>query len=230
MARTFSVKLLLALALFIGVAGRAEEVPDAQALLATARAAQSSQNWDLVGKLRTGSTKYPLKLTINKRTLRYEFTDNGDALTLRLGDKSSTLEETKAGKTARVTGGGFAERLRDTDISYEDLAMRFLYWPEAKVIGSDVITAQSCWKVEVLPPAKSESQYTRAVLWVGKADSSLMKAESYGMNDKWARRFIVQSGMKRDGYWLLKTMKIESAQGRSADPKPTYLEIDDAGR
>lgn len=227
MARTFSVKLLLVFALFIGVATHAEDAPDAQALLATARAAQSLQNWDLVGHLKTGRKKYPLKLAINKNTIRYEFTDNGDALTLRLGEKSSTLEETKGGKTVRITGGAFAEKLRETDISYEDLAMRFLYWPEAKVIGSDVISLQSCWRIEVIPPAKSESQYARAVLWIGKADSALMKAETYGATGKRIRLFLVQSGMMRDGYWLLKTMKIESTPVHNEDLDPTYLTIDE---
>ena len=225
MARTFSVKLLLAFALSVAVAARAEDVPDAQALLAAARAAQSAQNWNLIGHLKMGRSEYPLKLTINKNTTRYEFTDNGDVLTLRLGEKSSTLEETKAGKTARITAGAFAEKLRDTDISYEDLAMRFLYWPEATVIGSDLITAQSCWKIEVLPPAKAESQYARAVLWLSKDGSALMKAETYGADGKWIRRFNVKDGMKRDGVWLPKEMRIESAASKSQ--KYTYLIIDD---
>src|SRR6266550_3270720 len=77
----------------------ADEPPSAQELLKSVRIAQSSQDWKLTGRIRTGSKKIPFKLTLEKGSIRYLFTDNGDTLTLRLGDKTSTLEETKDGKT-----------------------------------------------------------------------------------------------------------------------------------
>ena len=76
-----------------------------------------------------------------------------------------------------------------------------------------------------IPPAKAESQYTRAVLWLSKDGSALMKAETYGADGKWIRRFNVKDGMKRDGVWLPKEMRIESATSKSQ--KYTYLIIDD---
>lgn len=227
MGRLFSVKLPLAAIFMFLFSAHADEAPDAHELLRAVRMAQTGQEWNLTGQLRVGSVKHPFKLAVAKGAIRYEFTDTGDTLTLRLGEKGSTLEETKGGKSSRVTAAKFNQPVFDTDLSYEDLALRFLYWPEAKVIGDDAIVAHSCWKVEVRPAEKDDSQYTRAVLWIGKDDGALMKAESYDARDKWARRFTVRSVMKRDGLWLLKQMRIESAAGRSADPKPTYLEIED---
>ena len=205
---------------------RADDPPSAQELLKSVRIAQSSQEWKLTGRIRTGSKKIPFKLTLEKGAIRYEFTDNGDLLTLRLGEKSSTLEETKGGKTGRVTAAKLDAPVHGTEISYEDLALRFIYWRDANVVGSDMISAHRCWKVEARPASANDSQYARVMLWIGREDGALMKAESYDAAGRWVRRFTVTSVMKREGYWMLKQMRIESANGRSVDPKPTYLEIE----
>jgi len=232
MVALFRVKSILAAILVVlPLAARAEEpTPSALDLLKSVRIAQSGQDWQFTGRLRVSSKKYPFRLTMDKGAIRYEFTETGDIITLRLGEKSSTLEETKGGKTGRVSAAKFDSAVSGTDISYEDLALRFLYWHDASVIGTGIISAHNCWKVEVRPPGRGDSQYARVVLWIGKDDGALMKAESYDAAGKWARRFTVTSVMKRDGYWLLKQMRIESASGRTSDPVPTYLEIEDAER
>ncbi len=228
MARLLSVKLLLTAALACATSIRADDAaPDARELLRSVRLAQGAKDWKLTGQLRMGRVKHPLRLEIEAGSIRYEFTDTSDSLTLRLGEKGATLEERKGGRTAKITPAKFDAPVRGTDISYEDLAMRFLYWSDAKVVGSDIITAHACWKVEVRPPARGESQYSRVLLWIGKEDGALMKAESFGDTDKWARRFTVRSVMKREGFWLPKQLRIESAAGQRADSTPTYLELDD---
>ncbi len=219
--------LTLALAIAPAV-GADDPPPPAQDLLRSVRIAQSSQDWKLTGRLRVGRDKFPFRLTLEKNSIRYEFTATGDTITLRLGEKTSTLEETKGGKTGRVSTAKFDAPVLGTDISYEDLAMRFLYWPNASVVGTGMISAHSCWKVEARPASANDSQYARVVLWIGRDDGALMKAESYDAAGNWVRRFTVTTVMKREGYWLLKQMRIESAKGRSTDPKPTYLEIEDA--
>jgi hypothetical protein len=231
MVAPFRVKSILAAAFLIVVlasAVRAEDPPPALELLRSVRLAQSSQDWKLTGRIRSGSKKIPFRLTLEKGAIRYEFSDTGDILTLRFGEKSSTLEETKGGRTGRVTTAKFDAPVNGTDISYEDLALRFLYWRDANVLGSDLISAHRCWKVEVRPASANDSQYARVVLWIGRDDGALMKAESYDASGKWARRFTVTSVMKREGYWLLKQMRIEKASSGGRDPKPTYLEIEDA--
>lgn len=219
--------ILTALAFSLASATAADDpAPDAHELLRNARITQSAQVWKLRGQLRVGSKATPFRLVLDKGAIRYEFGDTGDSITLRLSEKGSTLEEKKGGKTAKVTLAKFDAPVRDTDISYEDLALRFLYWNDAKIAGGDIILTHKCWKVEVLPPP-GESQYTRVMLWIGRDDGALMKAESFDSRGNWVRKFTVRSVMKRDGYWLLKQMRIEHSTGRKEDPNPTYLEIDD---
>lgn len=225
--RVKSILAAASLTLSFSPSVRAEDPPSAQDLLKSVRIAQSSQDWKLTGRIRTGSKKIPFRLHLEKGAIRYEFTDSGDTLTLRLGEKSSTLEEKKGGKTGRVTAAKFDAPVHDTDISYEDLALRFIYWRDANVVGSEMIAAHRCWKVEARPANERDSQYARVMLWIGREDGALMKAESYDAAGKWVRRFAVTSVMKREGYWMLKQMRIESSNGRSVDPKPTYLEIEE---
>jgi hypothetical protein len=219
--------LALATALAPTPAIAADDPPSAQELLKAVRIAQSAQDWKLTGRIRTGSKKIPFKLALEKGAIRYLFTDNGDTLTLKLGEKSSTLEETKGGKTTRIAGAKFAEPVHETEITYEDLALRFIYWHDAKVLGGDMISAHRCWKVEARPDSANDSQYARVILWIGRDDGALMKAESYDSAGKWVRRFMVTEVMKREGFWMLKKMRIESSHGRSSDPKPSYLEIEE---
>lgn len=205
---------------------QAGEAPDAREILRAARLTQSAQEWQLRGKILVGRVSQPLRLILNEGTIRYEFLENGDSITLRLGEKTSTLQETRDGKTGKIAPARFDDVVRGTDIRYEDLAFRFLYWSDAKVLGDELYRARSSWKIEVRPP-KGESQYSRVLLWIAKDGGDLMKAESFDAKDQWARRFTVIGAMKRDGHWLLQKLRIESADGRKSDPQPTYLIIDD---
>src|SRR3954463_6638634 len=106
MMRPFSVKLLVGMMLaFVSAWAADDEKPDPKELLRSARVAQSNMDWKFTGPLRIGARfqKIPFLLTITNGVIRYDFQDNGDSLTLRLGEKDSRLEETIGGKTMRVT-------------------------------------------------------------------------------------------------------------------------------
>jgi len=210
------------------ISNAAEPQPEAREILKTVRVGQSEQNWKFRGNLELRGKKTPFNLTIAKGSVRYEFTDNGDVLTLKLGEKDSRLEEIKGGKTEKVGVAKFDEKIRETDVTYEDLAMKFLYWPDAKVVGDDRIMTSDCWKLEIHPPSKGETSFSKVTVWIAKEHGGLMKAESYNHAGQLVRRFIVRNVMKRDGAWFLKTMRIESIPpGKQSDSTPTYLELDD---
>ena len=131
---------------------------------------------------------------------------------------------TKEG-TERVTGRHWSDLVQGSDISYEDISLRFLYWPGAEVQGEERMLLQPCWKLAVPAPAGSDSQYSRVTLWVEKDSGALMQAEAFDKAGKFARRFKVISGQKIAGGWYLKQMRIEAPAGGRKDVTPTYLEI-----
>lgn len=230
MGRHFAVKsrLLLLSAMCAGSLARAEEEPDAHTILRTVRLAQTTQNRTFNGRLRTAGKYVPFRLVAAGGLIRYEFSDPSQTLTLRLQERDSRLEESIGGSTTRVGPARFDAKVRDTDISYEDLALKFLYWPKAKVAGEQTMLLRKCWKILVEPGAQSDSQYSRAMLWIEKESGALMQAEAFDPAGKFARRFKVISGQKVDGLWILKQMRIEAtSSGRSKDRSPTYLEVED---
>jgi len=218
--------LLAALALFTGPL-RAEDAPDPHAILKTVRIAQSSQNQALKGEIRTGGKSLPFRLNCASGVIRYEFTNPTQVVQVRLGDKEARLEEITDGKAAKVSPRRFDDRVRDTDISYEDLSLCFLYWPTATVQGEQTMLLQKCWIVRVEPGPRGDTQYSKVDLWISKKTGAMMQAEAFDLAGKLSRRFKVLSGQSLgDGLWILKEMRIESFGGRSQARTPTYLDID----
>jgi Outer membrane lipoprotein-sorting protein len=200
--------------------------PDAREILKTVRVAQSAQSRTLNGQLRTGSKKIPFQLSMKDGTARWQFSDPPQTILLRLGEESATLEETTADGRHKVSGSKLDDPVRETDITYEDLSLRFLYWKNAKVEGDQKILLTDSWQVLVQPPSAGSSSYSKVRLWIGKDNGALLKAEAFGRDGKLARLFRVVSGQKLDdGLWILKSMRIESMTTARGDKTPTYLEI-----
>jgi len=224
--KSHTANLLAALALAAWPL-RAEDAPDPHTILKTVRIAQSEQNRSLNGAIRQGSKSLPFHLVCAGGVIRYEFTNPPQVVQLRLGDKDARLEEIVDGKAAKVSPRRFDERVRDTQISYEDLSLCFLYWPTATVQGEQTMLLQKCWIVRVAPGPGGDTQYSKVDLWISKKNGALMQAEAFDPAGKLSRRFKVISGQSLgDGLWILKEMRIESFAGRSQDRNPTYLDID----
>ncbi len=230
MARTLHVKsrFLLAAALCLSHLAHGEDTPPASEILKAVRAAQTAQQQSLHGSLRTGPKRIPFQLTMSGNTVRWDFSDPPQALQLRLGEKEARLEEIGKGGSQKVSAARFDDKVRDSDISYEDLSMRFLYWSNAAVEGDQIMLMNRCWIVRVEPPAKNDSQYSKVKLWIAKNNGALLQAEAYGHDGKLARRFKVISGQSLgDGAWILKEMRIEQmTPGKSGDRTPSYLQIE----
>jgi hypothetical protein len=227
--RRFTWLVLILLSHFlVACPVRSEETVDPQAILKSVRLAQSAQNNILTGAIRTGGKSLPFRLVSSRGTIRYEFNDPAQVIQLRLGEKEARLEEISgAGKAEKVSPRRFDDQVRDTDISYEDLSMGFLYWPNATVRGEQTMLLQKCWIVRVEPGSRGDSQYGKVDLWISKKNGALMQAEAFDPAGKLSRKFKVISGQPLGGgLWMLKEMRIESMQGRSSDRTPTYLDID----
>src|SRR5881392_398725 len=192
--------------LALAVPTDAAPAPSAKEILDLVRLLESRQQIDLDGRLREDEKVIPFHLTQTGPLVRYSFSDPEEVLQLRLGENGSRLD--------LVTG-----------ISYEDLALKFLYWPNARVLGDETVRTRSCWKLQVVAPSRN-SQYWNVVIWVDKASGALMRMEAYDWDGKLAKRFEVISAQKIDNRWFLKQMRVEELQpGTNHVLARTYLEI-----
>ena len=203
----------------------AEPTPSAQEILASVRLQQAQQEIDLQGQLRENEKVIPFRLTQTGPVIRYTFSDPEEALQLRLGENDSRLEEVTRSGMEKITPAQFDHKVRGTSVTYEDLALKFLYWQSGRVTGENSIRTRYCWKLELKAPSR-QSQYSNVYLWVDKESGALMRMDGYDWNAQLAKRFEVISAQKIEGRWFLKQMRIEEFQpGTKKVQARTYLEI-----
>ena len=220
MAKTLALLLSLTLA-----AASAAAAPTAQEILASARQQVARQQVEVAGQLRENATIIPFRLVQNGPVIRYTFSNPQTALQLRLGDNDSRLEEITSEGVEKIAGVEFNQKVRGTGITYEDLALKFIYWPNARTVGEDYINTRRVWKLELRPPGR-QSQYSRVSLWCEQQSGALMRMEGFDWNDKLVRRFEVVSVQQIEGRYFLKQMRIEALQPQTGKVLArTYLEI-----
>ena len=186
---------------------------------------ESRQQLDLDGQLRQDETVIPFHLSQNGPLIRYSFSDPDEVVELRLSENNSRLDLVTDAGNEKFPAEKLNDKIRGTGVTYEDLALKFLYWPGGRVLGDETIHTRSCWKLQLAAPSR-DSQYTNVFLWVDKKSGALMRMEGYDANGKLAKRFEVVSTQKIDNRWFLKQMRVEEMQpGTNKVQARTYLEI-----
>ncbi len=222
MCRTLFLSTIVIL---LFVLASASAAPTAQEILVSARAQIAQQQTELEGQLRENDLIVPFRLTQSGPIIRYTFSNPDEALQLRLGDAGSQLEEITREGVDKIAGAEFNQKVRGTAITYEDLALKFIYWPKAQVLGDDYINTRRVWKLELLPPGR-DSQYSRVFLWCEQESGALMRMQGFDWNGKAVKRFEVVSVQKIEGRYVLKQMRIEALQPETGKVQTrTYLEI-----
>jgi Outer membrane lipoprotein-sorting protein len=214
-----------ALALTLTPLANGEPAPSAQEILASVRMLETRQQMDLYGQLRDNETVIPFRLIQTGPIIRYSFSNPAEQLQLRLGENSSRLDVVTDTGTETLAASKLDQKIRGTGVTYEDLALKFLYWPNGRVLGQENIRTRNCWKLQLRAPSR-ESQYSNVLLWIDKTSGALMRLEGYDWNGQLTKRFEVVSAQKIDNRWFLKQMRIEELQpGTNKVQSRTYLEI-----
>ena len=218
-------RAFLAAAFLLAAALTSRADPEAQDILTQARIAQTGQQRSLSGHLLVESSgqKIPFTLLLAGSTIKYQFADK--TVILRLGRDDSQLLEAAHGDLNKVSPARYDAPVEGTDITYEDLSLKFLYWPQAKIDGSEIVDGLNCWKLR-LQPGGQPSAYAALELWVSKRTGAFLQGEGSDASGKLVKRFKVVSGqLDPSGGWMLKKMRIETI--KSADSETiTYLQID----
>ncbi len=197
---------------------------EAEAILRAARVNPLGSAIALDAQLRNGRNNTPFQIVVDGK-VSYEFENPSQALILDLGDDESRLTERIGSKNAPVRAARYDERVRGTDISFEDLALKFLYWKHPKIIGEETIRSRRSWKFEIQAP-RGASQYGVARLWIDQDGGALMRVEGYDPQGRLIRRFEVVDVQRIDGQWMLKSMRIETVNPETKKViSRTYLDV-----
>ena len=203
-------------------AARADE--QAAEILNGIRLADISRELD--GRLRKqDGTIIPFRLRAGGDELIFSFTNPTEVLKLTLNDNGSNLTLQTGDRERTISGIKLNDSVRGTDITYQDLALRFLYWKNSRIEGEQTVRTFSCWMI-LLQQNNPNIAYASVRVWVAKQSGAMLRAEAFDAQSRLVKRFEVISGQKIEGKWFLKQMRIERydpATGNLASR--TYLEI-----
>lgn len=228
--------LLLALVAFSSLASPLiaadDPPPTGEEILKLVRLSNALQNYKLTGSLRDSSSGKSEAFTLNmeQNIMRFRFSNPNLIVHLDQTTTPASLKTVQPGGSGAVPLSKYGEKVRGFAINYEDLSMRFLYWPGAKLLGEESFKTQKCWKVRVSSP-DSATPYGTVDLWVHQASGGMAKMEAFDLKGKLAKRFEVGKIQKVDGATILKEMKIESySAGSSKSDARTYMTLDNPER
>jgi hypothetical protein len=206
----------------------ASDQPDAAAILREVRKGQAGIHQTLSGKLRKGPRSIPYRMSMEGPSIRFDFPgsagDEPRSASLKFGEKDVSLQvQSAAGKPKTPV---FEEELFGMGVTYEDLAMRFLYWPKAVIEGEErMLLVSKCWKIRVLRPPGSRSLYKEVLVWVSQSNGAFLKSEAYGDDGALLRRMTVRSLQSIGQGTTLRQLRVESP-AQNPNQSPTYLDVD----
>ena len=230
-------KALVALALCVAAlpTNALAQQENADALLSEMRSMLVSQgSRDVAGNIRKGSNKIPFSLSARKETIvfQYKQDDAWKRFDVRIGDKKADLLLVNNGKAVVMAPSSYAQPIAGTDVTYEDLSLRFLYWKGSRLLPDSQdsrIKGRDCYIVQAPNPSPGVGQFASVCMWVDKENGTVWQIDGYGSDGKLRKRFTITSVQRlSDGSWFFKHMKMEvrnPATGRTT--ALNYLEMDD---
>lgn len=181
----------------------------------------------LNGRIRKGAKEIPLTLFLRGKDIQFALNGGAERFHLRLNEDDQQLFEIVDGKTQPFPPQKVSRSIGGTDVSYEDLALKFLYWKNPRIVGEQRLNGQDCWRLHVLNPEKV-GRYREVSVWVTKKQRALMRVVGYGPRPDAVplKQFEITGVMKVDEVFTVKSMKVTSFNEKRRVEGITYLEFD----
>ena len=191
----------------------AAQTPDAVTILAGARLAATLTQLDkgLEGTLTKGSKKIPITLFLKGKDIQFQFTEDEKPriFHMRLADEKFQLFEIIDGDTVDFPSEKLIESIAGTDLTYEDLALRFFYWPNPKLEGKGSVSGQECYRLRLDKPKNTPGRYQGVYVWVHTKFGAFMRIKGHDANGGLIKEFQVEDVMKvSDNVWVLEKMQV----------------------
>lgn len=200
----------------------------AEQIMERARLSATLQNNELSGTIRKDRSRIPVHLFLKGENIQFQYMPDGKTWVpfhMRLGDDQFNLFEFKGGKTIQFDRAKLAQPVAGSDLTFEDLSMRFFYWPNPQLLGSERVGVHDCWKIRINNPGNTGA-YSVVYAWIHKEFGAFMKVEGFDRQGNKLKQFTVEEVQKLpDKTYTLKQMKAASFRGgRTAGI--SYLEFD----
>lgn len=186
----------------------------ADEVLKLVRFSYTLYNRDFKGALRMGITKkVDFLLSLKPEAIRFLFNEPAQVILLDTREQRFALFEGIDGAELKpVPAAKYGDAVRGTDVTYEDLSMRFLYWPGARIVTQEKLKGRDTIRVGLRNP-DGAGNYATAEVWIDKLSGGMMKMIGYDRSGRAIRKFEVLSGKKFGDIWMVDEMRIETVTG-----------------
>lgn len=188
--------------------------PTAQQIIEGARMSATLTKLDegLSGNLKKSGSNIPITLFLKGKDIQFQFSENKGPwriFHMRIGEQNFNLFEIINGKTTEFSATKIVEPIAGTDLTYEDLAMRFFYWPNPKLEAEEDVGGQPCYKIRIDKPKGSSGRYEVVYVWVHRKFGAFMRIRGHDKNGGLVKEFQVEDVMKvADNVWTLRKMQV----------------------
>ena len=193
------------------------------------RLSYALQDSKLTGKLRDDDSgrEEPFALTMSQMVIRFLFTNPNHIVNLDLASEPPVLREVKPGGSNEVPMSQYDDKVRGFDLNYEDLSLRFLYWPNPKLMGEEnVAIGQKAWKIRVTSP-DAKGPYGTVDLWIHQGSGGMAKMEGWDRKGNKVKHFEMRSFQKVGESYAPKEIRVDTyAPGSSKKTGSTYMTFD----
>jgi len=221
--KLFSATLIAVMSVLSTMSAHADAA--AEKVLRGARFAATLQNQDLHGYMKKNGSKTPVTLFLRGQNIQFQYkvgkTDK--RFHMRLMPNQFDLLEIVGNKARKFNNAKLAEKINNTDLSFEDLSMRFLYWQKNSIEGEEKISGQKCHRIRLENPDES-GDYRIVYAWVHQKYGALMRVVGYNAAGQPLKKFQVTDLMKVGKEYTLKRMRVDSMRDNKVTGT-TYLEF-----
>jgi len=158
--------------------------------------------------------------TLARYTIRDAFGETMEQLTVRRGaDRRASIEYAAGSPPAATSPPPLHVAIQETDISWADLSLAFLWWPGSRVVGTDTVRGRDCYVLNVPAPASPGGdpeagatgvRYTSVQLWIDSELFMLLRAEGRNADGNALRTLWVKSLKKIDEQWMIKDLEVQT--------------------
>lgn len=200
--------------------------PDANTMIRGIRLSATLQQMDLNGVIqKDGQADVPVSLFVRENNMQFHLSDK-DRFHIRMGDESAKLMTVvdDKGTTRDFPANKLTQRIAGTDVTYEDLTLRFLYWPNAQLEGEEKIRGEDCYKIRINNPGK-EGAFGVVYVWVHQKYGAFWQIRAHDFKGKALKEFQVNEVMKLpDGKsYTIKEMLVNTLAPDLRVVSKTYL-------
>jgi len=102
------------------------------------------------------------------------------------------------------------ERIQESDISWIDLSLSYLWWPYGRTIGVEEVKGRECYIVDIPSPTPDTNTYAGVRIWIDPQVSMLLQAVAYNLQNQELKKLEVKSFKKINKVWMIRDVEVQN--------------------